>query len=81
MLADRNVIFAHLMDIKGHSYLNAIYLMNLSDSDTKGRAFEPKKIKNKDGDKLSCFYRYITTELDLSSSTFKDAMKKQQVQI
>jgi len=77
MLADRNVIFGHLMDVKGNSYLKAIYLMNLSNSDTKGRAFEPKKAKNRDGHKMSCYYMYISTELDLSATTFKEAIEKQ----
>ena len=36
ILVSRNVIFAHLMHMKGDSYLKGLYLMNLSDSETKG---------------------------------------------
>ena len=75
MLADRNVIFGHLMDVKGNSYLKAVSLMNLSDSDTKGRAFEPKKVKHIDGHKVSCYYMYISTELDLTATTLKKPLK------
>ena len=28
--------------------------------------FDPKRIKNKSGDQITAYYRYSTTELDLS---------------
>ena len=74
MLIDGNVIFANLMSQNGQSYLKAIYIMNLTNSDTRGRAFEPKRVKNRDGEKMTCYYRYISTELDLTTNTFKEAI-------
>ena len=75
MLIDGNVIFANLMSQNGQSYLKAIYIMNLTNSDTRGRAFEPKRVKNRDGEKITCYYRYISTELDLTTNTFKEAIE------
>ena len=49
--------------------------MNLTNSDTRGRAFEPKRVKNRDGEKVTCYYRYISTELDLTTNTFKEAIE------
>ena len=72
-------MFSHLMDSTGDSYLEAIYVMNLSASnfnDSKRLEFDPKRIKNKSGDKIAAYYRYTTTELDLTASTFKDALAK-----
>ena len=76
LLASKNVIFAHLMDMSGNSYLEAIYLMNMFDSDTKHKHFEPKLKRNRDADKIAAFYRFTSTELDLEASTFKEAIAK-----
>ena len=79
ILKVKNVVFSHLMDSTGDSYLEAIYVMNLSASnfnDSKRLEFDPKRIKNKSGDKISAYFRYTTTELDLTASTFKDALAK-----
>ena len=81
LLKSKNVVFSHLMDSTGDSYLEAIYVMNLTASDWGGEGnkrleFDPKRIKNKSGDKIAAYYRYTTTELDLTASTFKDAIAK-----
>ena len=79
ILKSKNVVFAHLMDSTGDSYLEAVYVMNLTASnfnDGKRLEFDPKRIKNKCGDKIAAYYRYTTTELDLTASTFKDAIAK-----
>ena len=81
LLKSKNVVFAHLMDSTGDSYLEAVYVMNLTASDfgkddSKRLEFDPKRIKNKCGDKIAAYYRYTTTELDLTASTFKDAIAK-----
>ena len=74
LLVSKNVMFANLMDMTGNSYLEAIYLMNIFDSDTKGNKFEPKSKRHRDTDKISAFYRFTTTTLDLEASTFKEAI-------
>ena len=81
ILKSKNVVFAHLMDSTGDSYLEAVYVMNLTastfnDAGSKRLEFDPKRIKNKCGDKVAAYYRYTTTELDLTASTFKDALAK-----
>ena len=79
LLKSKNVVFAHLMDSTGDSYLEAIYVMNLTASnlnDSKRLEFDPKRVKNKSGDKIAAYYRYTTTELDLTADTFKDAIAK-----
>ena len=79
ILKSKNVVFSHLMDSTGDSYLEAIYVMNLTASnfnDSKRLEFDPKRIKNKSGDKISAYFRYTTTELDLTASTFKEATAK-----
>ena len=75
----KNVVFSHLMSSTGDSYLEAIYVMNLTASDwgeSKRLEFDPKRIKNKSGDRIAAYYRYSTTELDLTANTFKDATAK-----
>ena len=81
ILKSKNVVFAHLMDSTGDSYLEAVYVMNLTASTfnaagSKRLEFDPKRVKNKCGDKVAAYYRYTTTELDLTASTFKDAIAK-----
>ena len=62
-LSKHNVVFAHLMDTTGDSYLAGLYLMKIQDSKNPGNtAFIPKKDKNKDTEKLAAFYRFTTTE-------------------
>ena len=83
LLKSKNVVFSHLMDSTGDSYLEAIYVMNLTASDfgkdgSKCLEFDPKRIKNKSGDKIAAYDRYTTTELDLTANTFKDAIAKTQ---
>ena len=43
LMISKNVIFKDLMESTGKTYLAAVYLMNITDSETKGRAFEPRK--------------------------------------
>ncbi len=38
------------MDMTGNSYLEAIYIVNIFDSDTKGTGFQPKSEKHRDAD-------------------------------
>jgi len=76
MLKNKNVIFGNLMDMTGDSYLEAIYIMQLFDSETKGKAFEPKKARNRNTDKIATYYRFSTTELDLTADTFKQAIER-----
>jgi hypothetical protein len=81
LLKSKNVVFAHLMDSTGDSYLEAIYVVNLTASDwgdegSKSLEFDPKRIKNKSGDKIAAYYRCTTTELDLTANTFKDGIAK-----
>jgi len=80
LMKSKNVVFSHLMDTTGNSYLEAMYVMNLSKSDwTKDGdriEFDPKRRKNKSTDKVAAYYRYTTTELDLSAETLKEAIAK-----
>ena len=67
------------MSSTGDSYLEAIYVMNLTNSDWKESdrlEFDPKRVKNKSGDKIAAYYRYSTTELDLTAGTFEEALAK-----
>jgi hypothetical protein len=77
ILKSKNVLFSSMMDMIANSFLEAIYLTNMFDSDTKGKAFEPKAAKNRDTEKISAVFHFTTTELDLEASTFKEAMKNQ----
>jgi hypothetical protein len=80
LLMSKNVAFSHLMDSTGKSYLEAIYVMDVFDSgfkDSNRVEFDPKKRKNKDTEKVAAYYRYTSTELDLSAGTFKEAIAKQ----
>ena len=48
-MSKHNVIFAHLMDTTGDSYLAALYLMKIGDASNQGNTdFIHKKAKNKD---------------------------------
>ena len=79
LLKSKNVVFAHLMNTTGDSYLEAMYVMNLADSNfeqSKRLEFDPKRIKNKSGNQVAAYYRYSTTELDLTVDTFKEAIAK-----
>jgi len=59
------------------SYLAGIYITSVELSHSQiNTSFIPKKNKNRDGDKVSAYYRYATTELDLEANTFKDAISK-----
>ena len=67
LLKSKNVVFSHLMDSTGDSYLEAIYVMNLTASDwgDKGNQrleFDPKRIKNKSGDKIATPPRSWTSQ-------------------
>jgi hypothetical protein len=76
-LRKENVIFANLMDSTGDSYLAAVYLMKVAPAHSQiNTAFQPKKAKNKNTEKISAYYRFATTELDLEASTFKEAISK-----
>jgi hypothetical protein len=63
------------MESTGKTYLAAVYLMNITDSETKGRAFEPRKRKNRDTTKVGAYYLYNYVAMDLSKDTFKEAIK------
>ena len=79
ILKSKNIVFAHLMGTTGDSYLEAMYVMNLADSNfeqSKRLEFDPKRIKNKSGSQVAAYYRYSTTELDLTVDTFKEAIAK-----
>ncbi len=79
LLKAKNKVVAHLMNSTGDSSLEATYVMNVASSDWKQSArleFDPKKIKNKSGNKIASYYRYSTTELDLTADTFKEANAK-----
>ena len=76
-LRKENVIFANLMDSTGDSYLAAVYLMKVAPAHSQiNTAFQPKKAKNKNTEKIAAYYRFATTELDLEASTFKEAISK-----
>ena len=48
-MSKHNVVFAHLMDTTGDSYLAGLYLMKSIDSNIPDNtAFVPQKAKNKD---------------------------------
>ena len=66
LMIDKNVIFKDLMESTGNSYLEAVYLMNITDSETKGRAFEPRKRKNRDTAKVGAYYLYNYVAMDLT---------------
>ena len=75
LMIDKNVIFKDLMESTGNSYLEAVYLMNITDSETKGRAFEPRKRKNRDTAKVGAYYLYNYVAMDLTKDTFKEAIQ------
>ena len=69
------------MNTTGDSYLEAMYVMNLADSNfeqSKRLEFNPKRIKNENesGNQVAAYYRYSTMELDLTVDTFKEAIAK-----
>ena len=74
-MIDKNVIFKDLMESTGKTYLAAVYLMNITDSETKGRAFEPRKRKNRDTTKVGAYYLYNYVAMDLTKDTFKEAIQ------
>jgi hypothetical protein len=49
--------------------------MNITDSETKGRAFEPRKRKNRDTTKVGAYYLYNCVAMDLTKDTFKEAIQ------
>ena len=61
----KNKIFAHHWETSGESYLAAIYLMNLIESETTGNAFEPKRVKNRNTQRIGVYSRYTTTIMDV----------------
>jgi len=75
-LSEHNTLFENMMMHKGFSYLAALYLMRSSIMDNQTDSYEPKNSKNKDTDKISSYYRYMTTSLDLSADTFKEAINQ-----
>jgi hypothetical protein len=77
ILKSKAVIFSKMMDTTGSSYGEAMCLKNLFDPDTKGKAFEPQKTKNRDAEKIAAFYHFTATELDIEASAFKEAIKNQ----
>ncbi len=47
-MSKHNVVFAHLADTTGDSYLSALYFIEINDSDNQGNtAFVPKKPRTK----------------------------------
>jgi hypothetical protein len=51
--------------------------MKVKDVDSQGaKTFVPRHVKNKDTEKLSAYYRFTTTELDLEATTFKEAISR-----
>ena len=77
LLKAHNVVVAHLMDSTGDSYLAGLYMMKITDTESTKTAFEQKRAKNKDTEKLAAFFRFTTTEIDHESSTFKQAISNQ----
>ena len=76
LMSKHNVIFEEMMSRFGDSYLAAVYPMKVKDVDARGITFVPKRVKNKDTEKLAAYYRYTTTEMDLDATTLKDAISK-----
>ena len=70
----KNKIFADHWEKSGESYLAAIYLMNLIESETTGYEFEPKRVKNRNTQKIGVYSRYTTTIMDVNKETFRDAI-------
>ena len=69
-LTNGYALFADVMDKYGKSDLSAIYKVDVLSSHSQiNAAFIPKKPKNRDGEKISAYYRFTTTELDLEAST------------
>ncbi len=71
----RNVALSHLIRSTGESYLETIYIMNLTAPDwneTKRLEFAPTRIKIKSGDRIAAYYHKSSSELDLIANTFKD---------
>mgnify|MGYP003347215631 CR=1 FL=1 len=74
-MSSKNKIFNDMMDATGKAYLAAVYLMDLKDTGTIDTSFVPKKAKNKDTSKIGAYYKYTTTPMDLSKSTFEEAIQ------
>ncbi len=76
LLKAHNVGFAHFMDSTGDSYLAGLYMMKIRDTESRNTAFEPKRAKNKDTEKLTAFYRSTTTATEVEAITFEQALSK-----
>jgi hypothetical protein len=74
LLIQKNVIFKDLMESTGKTYLRALYIFQSERTDKTGKAFEPKKSRNRDDEKIAAYYQYSSTQLDLSKKTFKEAI-------
>jgi hypothetical protein len=75
LMINKNVVGKDLMRSTGDSYLAAVYLMNITVSETKGRAFEARKRKNRDTTKVGAYYLYNYVSMDLTKDTFKEAIQ------
>ena len=73
---NRNPNFDDMMNQFGDSYLAAVYLMKFAVVDGGATEFDPKRVRNRDPDKVATFYRYTTTDVDLDAKTFKEAISK-----
>jgi len=65
-----------MMNAFGDSYLRALYVLGVKDLRTSGSSYAPTSALNRDTEKVSAYYRYTTTDIDLDADTFKEAISK-----
>ncbi len=59
------MIYANLMGITGDSYLPGVYLVKIATADSQGNAaFQPKKHKNEDTEKILAYFRFLPLRHD-----------------
>jgi hypothetical protein len=75
LMIRKNVIFKDSMESTSKTYLAAVHLMNITDSETKGRPFEARRRKKGDTTKVGAYYLYNYVATDLSKDTFKEAIQ------
>ena len=75
-LSKHNTTFSEMKSHDSFAYLAGLYMMKSKEMDDQTTSYVPKRAKNRDTEKLSSYYRFMTTNLDLDADTFKEAINK-----
>jgi hypothetical protein len=65
-----------MYDAWGLDYIHGIYYSKITPLDKNAPKYNPYKSKKRDASKISTYFRYLSTEVDLTQSNFKDAINK-----